>query len=232
MGNTTDPPKPTILLIDDELQIRKLLEINLENNGYQVIQAENGRAGLAMAASYSPDLILVDIGLPDLDGKELVKDLRVWFHRPIIVISVLNSESEIVTALDNGASDFITKPFRINELLARIRASLKRVHAQESPSSIIQFDDLWIDSVSRVVKKNDINIKLTQTEFNLLNLLAYNSGRVLTHQFLLKEIWGLAYQMETQYLRVFIGNLRKKIEDNPMVPRHIITESRVGYRFV
>lgn len=224
--------KSLILVIDDEPQIRKLLEINLESNGYQLIQAETGKMGLSLAASHLPDLILLDIGLPDINGKELIKELRMWYNRPIIVLSVLNSEYEIVTALDNGATDFLTKPFRINELLARIRSCIKRYSSDASQLPILDFDDIQIDLVSRVVKKNLEIIKLTQTEFNLLSLLASNGGRVLTHQFLLKEIWGLSYQQETQYLRVFIGNLRKKIEDQPMMPKHIITESRVGYRFV
>lgn len=224
--------KSLILIVDDEPQIRKLLEINLESNGYQVIQAETGKMALSLAASHLPDLILLDIGLPDINGKELIKELRLWYNRPIIVLSVLNSEYEIVTALDNGATDFLTKPFRINELLARIRSCIKRYSLGDNQLHVLDFDDLQIDLANRVVKKSQEVIKLTQTEFNLLSLLASNGGRVLTHQYLLKEIWGLSYQQETQYLRVFIGNLRKKIEDQPMMPKHIITESRVGYRFI
>lgn len=223
--------KAVILIIDDEPQIRRLLEINLESNGYKVIQAENGKEGLIMAANHPPDLILLDIGLPDINGHDLIKELRLWYNKSIIVLTVNNSESDIVNALDNGATDFLTKPFRTNELLARIRSCLRRFVSEENQHTKLDFQDLQVDFVARLVRKNNEILKLTQTEFNLICLLAKNEGRVLTHQFLLKEIWGVGYQNETQYLRVFIGTLRKKIEDNPIHPTHIITESGVGYRF-
>jgi two-component system, OmpR family, KDP operon response regulator KdpE len=222
--------KAEILIIDDEPQIRKLLEIILDSNGYKVWQAETGKEGLIMAANHPPELILLDIGLPDKSGHEILKDLRNWYNKPIIILSVQNSEEDIVMALDNGATDYLTKPFRTNELLARIRSCMKRSNADDS-KSIFEMDDLQIDFVSRLVRKNDNVLKLTSTEYNLLCLFARNEGRVLTHQFILKEIWGVGYQTETQYLRVFVGTLRKKIEDNPNNPRHIITESGVGYRF-
>ena len=223
--------KPVILIIDDESQIRRLIEINLESNGYHVIQAECGKDGLIMAANHPPDLILLDIGLPDISGHELLKDLRSWYNKAIIMLTVHNSEIDIVEALDNGATDFLTKPFRTNELLARIRSCLRRYVNEGNLQTKLDFDDLQIDLIARTVTKNNVILKLTQTEFNLLCLLAKNEGRVLTHQFLLKEIWGVGYQNETQYLRVFIGTLRKKTEDNPVEPKHIITESGVGYRF-
>lgn len=223
--------KAEILVIDDEPQIRKLLEINLESNGYKVVQATNGKEGIVLAAAHPPDLILLDIGLPDKSGHEVLKQLREWYHRAIIILSVLDNETDIVSALDNGASDYLTKPFRTGELLARIRAAIRRNNADENKTTA-SFSDLHIDFTARTVLKNNLPVKLTSTEYNLLSLFAKNEGRVLTHQFILKEIWGTGFQTETQYLRVFVGTLRKKIETNPNQPQHIFTESGVGYRFV
>jgi two-component system KDP operon response regulator KdpE len=223
--------KQEILIIDDEPQIRKLLEITLESNEYKVGQAESGKEGIIMAANHPPELILLDLGLPDKSGHEVLKELRTWYNKAIIILSVQNSEADIVKALDNGATDYLTKPFRTAELLARIRSAIRRNLIQNS-STIIFSGDLEIDLVARTVKKNNEVVKLTSTEFNLLSLFTQNEGRVLTHQFILKEIWGAGYQSETQYLRVFVGTLRKKIEDNPNKPKYIITESSVGYRFV
>jgi two-component system KDP operon response regulator KdpE len=223
--------KPEILIIDDEPQIRKLLEIALESNDYKVWQAGTGEEGIRMAANHPPELILLDIGLPDKNGHEVLKDLRVWYNKPIIILSVQNSETDIVSALDNGATDYLTKPFRTAELLARIRASIRR-NQLENNATIIECGDLQINLVARTVKKNNELLKLTSTEYNLLTLFAKNEGSVLTHQFILKEIWGTGFQTDTQYLRVFVGTLRKKIENNPNQPKHIITESGVGYRFV
>lgn len=222
--------KAEILIIDDEPQIRKLLQINLESNDYKVVQASTGKEGLMLSASHPPDLILLDIGLPDKSGHEILKELREWYNRPIIILSVQDNETDIVSALDNGATDYLTKPFRTGELLARIRSAVKRSQNTEN-SPVISCGDIEIDLVARIVKRNNEAIKLTSTEYNLLALFAKNEGKVLTHQYLLKEIWGYSYQTETQYLRVFVGTLRKKIEENPNNPQHIITESGVGYRF-
>lgn len=222
--------KAEILVIEDEPQIRKLLEINLESNDYKVIQAATAKEGLQQASAHSPDMILLDLGLPDMDGHQLLKELREWYHKAIIILSVQNSEDDIITALDNGATDYLTKPFRVGELLARIRSAIRRNNSEEDNPKILT-GNLEIDLVSRIVKQNSELLKLTSTEYNLLSLLARNEGRVLTHQFILKEIWGVGYQAETQYLRVFVGQLRKKIEENPNQPQHIITESGVGYRF-
>lgn len=222
--------KAEILIIDDEPQIRKLLEINLESNGYKVIQASSGKEGIIMSASHPPDLILLDIGLPDKSGHEILKELRSWYNKAIIILSVQSSETDIVMALDNGATDYLTKPFRTGELLARIRSAIRRNNTEES-KTMARFSDLQIDFAARTVSKNNSMLKLTSTEYNLLSLFAQNEGRVLTHQFLLKEIWGVGFQTDTQYLRVFVASLRKKIEDNPNQPLHIITESGVGYRF-
>lgn len=223
--------KAEILIIDDEPQIRKLLEITLESNDYKVWLAETGKEGIIMAANHPPELILLDIGLPDKNGHEILKELRTWYNKSIIMLSVQNNENDIVSALDNGATDYLTKPFRSAELLARIRSAIRRNQAPNNESKII-CDDLEIDFASRTVRKNKELVKLTSTEFNLLVLLAKNEGRVLTHQYILKEIWGVGSQTETQYLRVFIGTLRKKIETDHNHPKHIQTESGVGYRFL
>jgi two-component system, OmpR family, KDP operon response regulator KdpE len=222
--------KAEILIIDDEAQIRKLLQINLESNDYKVITAASGHEGLSLAANHSPDLILLDLGLPDISGHHILQELRQWYQKSIIILSVMDNESDIVKALDNGATDYLTKPFRTGELLARIRAAIRR-NLDPDQSNIKVYGDLEVDFGARMVKKNQEAIKLTQTEYNLLVLFIKNEGKVLTHQFILKEIWGYSYQMETQYLRVFVGTLRKKIEDSPNIPKHIITESGIGYRF-
>lgn len=222
--------KADILVIDDEPQIRKLLAITLESNGYKLLQAETGNEGLIKAASHPPELILLDIGLPDKSGHIILQELRQWYNKPIIILSVQDSETDIVTALDNGATDYLTKPFRTAELLARIRSAMRRNTSKESNSTLVA-GNLEIDLAARTVKKDNELLKLTATEYGLISLFAKYEGSVLTHKFIVKEIWGISYQHETQYLRVFVGSLRKKIEDNPNQPKHIITESGVGYRF-
>lgn len=222
--------KAEILVIDDEPQIRRLLEITLESNNFIVRLAENGKEGIQLAAQHTPDLILLDLGLPDKSGHEILKDLRIWFENAVIILSVQNSEGDIVKALDNGATDYLVKPFRSAELIARIRSAIRRNHVSVN-KVVFASGDLEIDFADRLVTKKGEPVKLTNTEFNLLCLLARNEGRVLTHQYLLKEIWGVGAQMETQYLRVFVGTLRKKIETNPQQPQHILTESGIGYRF-
>ena len=220
----------TILIIDDEVQIRRLLEITLTANGYDTLFATNGKEGLSAAANYNPSLIILDLGLPDIEGIELLSKLREWFTKPIIVLSVRNLEDDIVEALDKGANDYLTKPFRSGELLARIRSAI-RSGEEKKNNPVLEFSNLSIDLANHVMKKNNEIVKLTATEFSLLSLLAKNHGRVLTHQFLLKEIWGFNYLEQTQYLRVFIAQLRKKIEVNPSKPELLITESGIGYRF-
>ncbi|MDX1719783.1 MAG: response regulator [Salegentibacter mishustinae] len=220
-----------ILIIDDEPQIRKLLKITLESNDYKVVLAETGKEGVHLVANHTPNLVILDLGLPDKSGHLVLKDLREWYDKSIIILSVQDDEADIIKALDNGASDYLTKPFRTGELLARIRASLRISLNNDSQPNLIT-GDLEIDLSSRIVKRDGNIIKLTATEYNLIALLAKNQGRVLTHQFLLKEVWGLGYQNETQYLRVFVAQLRKKLEKNPNNPKHLVTESGVGYRFV
>jgi two-component system KDP operon response regulator KdpE len=195
-----------ILIIDDEPQIRKLLKITLESNDYKVVLAETGKEGVHLVANHTPDLVILDLGLPDKSGHSVLKDLREWYDKSIIILSVQDDEADIIKALDNGASDYLTKPFRTGELLARIRASLRISLNNDSQPNLIT-GDLEIDLSSRIVKRDGNIIKLTATEYNLIALLAKNQGRVLTHQFLLKEVWGLGYQNETQYLRVFVAQL-------------------------
>jgi len=219
-----------ILIIDDEIQIRRLLEITLSANGYKVSEASTGKEGMALAATGQPVLIILDLGLPDTDGLTILKKLREWFEKPIIILSVRNSEEDIIKALDNGANDYLTKPFRTGELLARIRVAIRQSQGI-SDNPILKFGPLAIDLANHMVRKNNEIIKLTSTEFSLLALLAKNEGRVLTHQYILKEIWGMGYIEQTQYLRVFIAQLRKKVEENPSRPRLLNTESGIGYRF-
>ena len=223
--------KAEILVIDDEEQIRRLLEITLEANNYHVIHAASAKEGIIMASNHPPDLILLDIGLPDKDGLTVLKELRQWLTNPIIILSVQNSEEVIVKALDRGANDYLSKPWRTGELLARIRSAL-RSSDQEEYEPIINTEDLQMDLNSRTVKKRGELVKLTSTEYSLLALFARNEGKVLTHQFLLRAIWGPGFINQSQYLRVFIAQIRKKIEDDANRPQYLITESGVGYRFI
>jgi two-component system, OmpR family, KDP operon response regulator KdpE len=220
-----------ILIIDDEVQIRKLLEITLQSNDFVVREAGTAKEGLLAAANHPPDLIILDLGLPDDSGHSVLTKLREWYSKPIIILSVQNSEEDIVRALDSGASDYLTKPFRTGELLARIRSSLRKNNSEEN-NPLFDFEDLLIDFTTRTVKKNNQIIKLTATEYTLLSLFIKNEGKVLTHHYLLKEVWGPGQISESQYLRVYIAQLRIKIEDNPNKPVHLLTESGVGYRFV
>ena len=207
-----------------------MLVITLESQGYRVREAENGKHGIAAVADSAPDLVLLDLGLPDVDGQTVLLRLREWYTRPIIIVSVHDSEESIIRALDAGATDYLTKPFRTGELLARIRSAMRN-RSDSPPATILKFDDLTIDLAGYLVTRNSEPVHLTQTEFRLLALLARFEGRVLTHHFLLREIWGVGHQEETQYLRVYIGQLRKKLEADPEQPRHILTEGGIGYRF-
>ena len=220
-----------ILVIDDEVQIRKLLEITLQSNNYLVNQAENAKNGLITAENHPPDMIILDLGLPDEDGQSVLQKLREWYTNPILILSVKNNEEDIITALDSGANDYLVKPFRTGELLARIRSAL-RYSAAEDGDSMISCGDISIDLSGRTIKKNNESIKLTVTEYRLLSLLAKNESKVLTHQYLLREIWWPGYINQSQYLRVFIAQLRKKIETDANRPEYIITESGIGYRFI
>ena len=223
--------KADILIIDDEAQMRKLLEITLQSNDYNVIYAATGKDGMQKAATQHPDMILLDLGLPDAHGHDVLQNLREWYTNPVIILSVQSSEDDIVKALDNGANDYLVKPFRTGELLVRIRSALRGSIAEGS-NSVITCQDLYIDLSSRTFKKKNEFIKLTGTEYNLLSLFVRHEGKVLTHQYLLREVWGPGYINQSQYLRVFIAQLRKKIEADPNRPEMIVTESGVGYRFI
>lgn len=223
--------KAEILIIDDEPQIRKLLQITLQSNQYLVKEAVAAKEGLIMAANHPPDLILLDLGLPDESGHLVLQKLRKWYTNPVIILSVEKSEEDIIRALDNGANDYLSKPFRTGELLARIRSALRTSNTEEGDTTLV-YQQLEIDLSGRTVKKNEELIKLTTTEFNLLALLVRNEGKVLTHQYLLRAIWGPGYINQSQYLRVFIAGLRRKIETDPNRPEFILTESGVGYRFI
>jgi two-component system KDP operon response regulator KdpE len=220
----------TILIIDDEVPIRRLLEITLESNGFKISEAASGKEGLIAAATHTPALIILDLGLPDSDGLEILKKLREWYLKPVIILSARNAEDDIIAALDSGANDYLHKPFRTGELLARIRVALRHP-AESQVEPLLKFGTLTIDLINHVARKNEEIIRLTSTEFSLLSLLARNSGRVLTHQSILKEVWGFGYIGQTQILRVFVAQLRKKIEDDPGKPKLLITESGIGYRF-
>src|SRR5450432_3653753 len=220
-----------ILVIDDEAQIRKLLEITLQSSGYKVILTATAGDGLFAAANHQPDLIILDLGLPDESGHSALKKLREWYTRPVLILSVQDNEKDIVQSLDNGANDYLIKPFRTGELLARVRLAL-RSSSMEANDPVIKYKEIEIDLSARTVKINNEVLKLTATQYALLALFAKNEGRVLTYEYLLKEIWGADYVGQLQYLRVYVAQLRNRIEKDANRPAYIITEPKVGYRFV
>lgn len=220
----------TVLVIDDEPQIRRFLKVALEPHDYKVIEAATGQEGVALAASNRPDIIILDLGLPDKDGQHVLKELRGWFQKPIIILSVRDDEENVVTALDSGANDYLRKPFILNELLARLRLC-QRLSQPQPSEPILSFGSLKIDLPAHKVLLEDTEIKLTATEFGLLKILALNAGKVLTHSQILSQVWGPKASENTQYLRVYIGHLRQKLEKDPNQPVLIITEPGVGYRF-
>ena len=225
----TDEPKPLILIVDDEPQIRRLLTVTLEANGYQVSLAATGKEGLVLAAQHRPALMILDIGLPDLSGKDVLSRFREWSNVPVIILSVQGDEKGKVAALDAGADDYVTKPFNTEELLARLRVALRHTVKQEE-TSVFQVKDLVVDLATRHVTVNGKEIKLTATEYELLRFLVRHAGKVLTHRQILREVWGPGHDNDTHYLRVYIAHLREKIEKNPEQPELILTELSVGYR--
>ena len=223
--------KPNALIIDDELQIRRLLRVCLESNGYRVMEATTGQEGIAQAAQHPPDVVVLDLGLPDMDGVTVLKRLREWSRVPVLVLSVRDREEDKVAALDNGADDYVTKPFGTGELLARLRVAQRHaLPAGESP--IFRFGDLEVDIPGRTLKRKGVDVKLTATEYSLLRLFVQHAGKVLTHRQILKEVWGPGYVEQTHYLRVYIAHLREKLEAEPSRPRLIVTEPGVGYRLM
>lgn len=225
-------PVAKILVVDDEPQIRKFLRISLNAHGYVVVEAARGEDGINQCATEQPDLVILDLGLPDLDGQRVIARIREWSEVPILVLSVRTDEEEKVRALNNGAYDYVTKPFSIAELIARIRVGLRVHGTEETVPSIVNAGPLVIDLPTRSVTIDGAPVKLSKKEFEILRLLAVNAGRVLTHQYLLREVWGPAQVEENHYLRVYVGHLRQKLGDSPDNPLYIVTEPGVGYRFV
>jgi len=219
-----------VLVVDDELQIRRLLATALETNGYRVIQASEGAEGLALAARHQPDAIILDLGLPDLDGISLLKQLREWTQTPVIVLTVQNAPTDKIAALDGGADDYVTKPFNTGELLARLRAALRHADRPKAGYPIFQSGDLEVDLTARRITRKGEPVKLTVTEYSLLRLFIQHAGKVLTHRQILREIWGPNYEAHNQYLRVYITYLRNKLEADPRKPKLLLTEPGVGYR--
>lgn len=219
---------PTVLVVDDELPIQRMLQRTMEGNGFKVLPAETGEEGLRRAATERPEVIILDLGLPDMDGKEVLRKLREWTTVPVIILSVRSGESDIIACLDAGADDYLVKPFRTGELLARVRTALRHQPSiQQSP--VFTVGTMMVDLSARSVKKNGEVVKLTATEYAVLALMVRNAGRVLTHKFILEHVWGPTAE-ETQYTRVYVGQLRRKLEDDPENPQLFLTESGIGYR--
>jgi two-component system, OmpR family, KDP operon response regulator KdpE len=226
-------PTPIALVLEDEQEIRRFVRHSLESQGWQVFEAQTVKQGLIEAGTRRPDLVIADLGLPDGDGVEFIREVRTWSGVPIIVLSARTREDEKVAALDAGADDFITKPFGQAELLARTRANLRRVRAaQTSTDSLFRFGDVEVDLSARIVRKMGVEVHLTPIEYRLLGVLIANAGRVLTHPYLLRQVWGPAHAASTHYLRVYMGNLRQKLENDSARPAHIVTETGVGYRLL
>jgi two-component system KDP operon response regulator KdpE len=223
------PEGPLVLIVDDEAQIRRFLRISLESNGFRVHEATTGAQGLAQAALLRPDAVILDLGLPDEDGLSILERLREWSRVPVVVLSVRDSDTDKVRLLDAGADDYLTKPFSVSELLARLRVALRHSQPGED-EAIFQRGRLSVDLGRRLVTLEDEPVRLTVTEYALLRLFVQHAGRVLTHSQILREVWGPQYVQETHYLRVYVAHLRQKLEDDPSNPRLILTEPGVGYR--
>ncbi|BFT75752.1 MULTISPECIES: response regulator [Paenibacillus] len=220
-----------ILIIDDEAQIRKLLRVTLNAHGFDVTEAATGQEGLLQATMVRPDLIVLDLGLPDMTGMDVLQHIREWSQVPIIILTAQDQEQDKVAALDRGADDYVTKPFGMGEFMARMRVALRHI-AKTQDEPVLKLGDLVIDLSQRVVELHGEKLKLTPTEYDLLKVLALNNGRVMTHRQLLKQVWGGSqYESDSQYLRVYVGHLRKKIEEDSTRPRYILTEPGIGYRF-
>jgi two-component system KDP operon response regulator KdpE len=217
-----------VLVVDDEQPVRRFLKVALSSQGYDVVEAVNGQEGLSAVVNQKPDVVILDLGLPDLDGTEVTRLLREWTRTPIIILSVRGSEADKIAALDAGADDYLTKPFGVGELLARLRAAIRRAGSVNGP--VLTSGSLIVDLARRLVTVSDQVVQLTPTEYGLLRVLVVHAGMVVTHRQLLREVWGPAYQDESHVLHVNISNLRHKIEPDPSRPQHIITEPGVGYR--
>lgn len=223
----------TVLLVEDELDIRRFVRTALRSEQYRVLEAGNIRAGLIEADSGTPDLVILDLGLPDGDGVQFMQDFRHWSQAPVLVLSARSAEKEKIAALDAGADDYLTKPFAVGELLARVRALLRRgQQLQAAPEAHLSFSDITVDMARRRVTRGNELVHLTPIEYRLLVLLITNAGKVMTHRHLLREVWGPGQADNSHYLRVYVGHLRQKLEKDPAQPKYILTETAVGYRFV
>ena len=226
-------PTPIALLIEDEPQIRRFVRMALEGEGWQIFEAESMRRGLIDCGTRKPNLVILDLGLPDGDGVEFIRDVRKWSAVPIIVLSARTNESDKIAALDGGADDYLTKPFGVGELLARVRATLRRQRQPEvSNDGVIRFGDVMVNIQTRMVTRDGQIVKLTPTEYRLLSVLVVNVGRVVTNPQLLREVWGPSNTENGHYLRIYMGHLRQKLEDDPAQPKYLITETAVGYRLL
>ena len=223
--------KPLVLIVDDEPQIRRLLTVSLEASAYRVMSAVSGQEGLVLAAQHRPALVILDLGLPDLSGQEVLRRLREWSNAPVLVLSVQDDEKGKVAALDAGADDYVTKPFNTDELLARLRVALRR-SIKTGEVAVVHVKNLVVDLATRRVTVCGKEVKLSKIEYDLLRLLARHAGRVLTHRQILQEVWGRGHENDTHYLRVYIAHLREKLEANPESPELLLTELGVGYRFL
>ena len=227
-------PVPVVLLVEDDHHIRRFVRTSLEAEGWRVFETDTVKQGLVDAATRRPDLVIADLGLPDGDGVDLIRELRTWSQAPVIVLSARSDEEDKVRALDAGADDYIEKPFGVSELLARVRANMRRhqgARGGEAASTVV-LGDIEIDRAARIVKKAGVEVHLTPIEYRLLGVLVANAGRVLTHRHLLREVWGPSHVEHAHYLRVFMGNLRHKLEDDPAQPKMLVTETGVGYRLI
>jgi len=228
---TSAAPAPAVLVVDDEEQIRRFLRLSLESAGYRVTEADTGQVGLNNSAAERPDGIVLDLGLPDMDGTAVLRRLREWSQTPVLVLSVREGEEDKIGALEAGADDYLTKPFSSRELIARLRAVLRRAHTAAEPA-VVNFGDISVDLAARLVRRGGAEVKLTGKEYALLRLLVQHRGRVVTHRDILREIWGPQAEDCTHYLRVQMTHLRKKLETTPQQPRHLRTEAGIGYRLV
>jgi two-component system KDP operon response regulator KdpE len=222
--------KSTILVVDDEMQIRKMLNIFLDASDFKIEESESGKQAIRMAASVKPDLILLDLGLPDIDGKEVIKEIRQWSHVPIVVLSVRAVDDEVVAALDAGADDYVIKPFNADVLVARIKANLRKAIVRDGGEPELTNGSIRMDLIRHEVFRDNEKVALTPKEYELLRYFMVNRGRMLTHKQILNEVWGAAHSEDTQYLRVYVGQVREKLEPNPSSPQMIVTEPGVGYR--
>jgi two-component system KDP operon response regulator KdpE len=224
--------RPTILVVEDEPEIRRFLRSSLGAEGYRVVEAETGTHGAIDAGTHKPDLVVVDLGLPDIDGIEVIRRIRGWSSMPILVLSARAQERSKIEALDAGADDYVTKPFGVGELLARVRVALRHATRPSTGAKALSFDDTTIDFETRQARRNGAEVHLTPIEFRLLACLAKHLGMVVTHRQLLREVWGPSHIEHTHYLRIYMKQLREKLEADPVQPKHLLTETGVGYRLV